>query len=1268
MATTRTKILSMASAVGLLAGGWVCYSLFAAQARPGDTLAQAPLNNQVQIPPAFVMAVDDSGSMSFETLFPGRDGYACWSTSSDSFWSGSELRTSGNCNFHHLIPHSGDRYRIDTGRYAIPPIDEFGFARSPEINPQYFNPFSDVVYEPWRRDDGSLSYPQASVTATRVDPRDTTPTINLFADRAQTGGAELFRVYEGMVIPAGTLYREGNQCDGLAGAANSWQSRNYDQQIEETCNIAIQYYPAVFYLKTTTAPPAGFLPGARVLAEDACGNGCDMYRYEIKPANYSSPAAFAAAAQKFANWFSFYGNRNRAMIGGMTLSLADVNNIRVGYFQINQHGSFDNPVGNAGERVEMYDMGVAAERTSLYTRMTALPASGSTPNRQAVSAGASQFTRTDSGAPIKLACQKNALMLFTDGYSNQNTVSSAGNADGGMGVPFQDGHSNTMADIVSRYYLSSANGGLAPLRSGTGFPAGQVRVPDDCKLPNPPLRLDCQTDLHLNFFGITLGARGYEYDPDVDRDPFAAPYPTWPSAQNDNPSTVDDIWHATVNTRGDFINAKTPADITAAMRRVLQSVTGGSSPSGTIAVTGARVGPSSLAVEPEYDIRNEGTDWYSKLTAYTPAVDPDDRSIGTTMIWEAGAEMPAWSARRAFFTSGGTVRAFNSTNVSLAALCNKPTQYAGMSRCSATELSSELGATAAEAVRYLLGDASLEKKNGGRYRDRTAPLGDIVNSSPVVSSPLDNYGYFGLGGSLATSYAAFLQAKKDQSVPFMVYVGANDGMLHGFNGGMNGNLADNGRGGQEEFAYIPATALGHMGNLLFPYDAADQNDQKFVHRYFVDGQVTVSDSYYGSAWHTTLVGASGAGGRSVFALDVTDPTSFGTSKRLWEISDLDTTLPAAVRANIGHVLAKPVIVPLRTEGGTDRWVAIFGNGYNSASGKAVLFIVDIAAGTPTIRMIEAVETGAGVPQGPNGLGNIVAVDRWSRAPDNTLSWRSSDGYADTVYAADQKGALWKFDLRSVAPSNLATPLFVTRSFVEGGQTYRQPIIGGLTAAAGLAGGVNLYFGTGSFSFTEDPQDTSQQSLYSINDTVNGAISTTLSRANLHGGSIVAGGTAETRGVQFSGAAPLGSAGWYVDLTSGERFVGNPRIVAGVLFMPTYNPGSSASDCANSGFNWLYGLDSRTGSAALFNARLGSPDGSSVGTGVAGVALNTGGNAPVKELGVSVLPRAQPGVPPAGGGPTPPPGFACWMQVSTAGLVDPLYLPYPCGRQSWRQIQ
>src|SRR5690606_32029160 len=138
-----------------------------------------------------------------------------------------------------------------------------------------------------------------------------------------------------------------------------------------------------------------------------------------------------------------------------------------------------------------------------------------------------------------------------------------------------------------------------------------------------------------------------------------------------------------------------------------------------------------------------------------------------------------------------------------------------------------------------------------------------------------------------------------------------DGMVHAVDSGMQADGTMTGISschGRETFAYIPEAVVGHLGNLLFPQLEEGVN-QKFQHRYYVDGPVVVSDVYIDGSWGTALVGTTGAGGRSVFSLDVTDPSAFGSSSRHWEINDQNAN--EAVARNIGHVLGRPLIVPVK---------------------------------------------------------------------------------------------------------------------------------------------------------------------------------------------------------------------------------------------------------------------------------------------------------------------------------------------------------------------
>jgi type IV pilus assembly protein PilY1 len=1264
----------------MLALGAVGYWIHAnaRQGSGGLPLAQSPLNVEDRVPSSFIMMVDDSNSMTFERIFSGGDGRLQWSGSSFFSSNGVFFNASAQCDgtgtyvgsndcYLYLFPYGTDNSDTAADRYnqsyypgrAIPPIDIFGFARSPAYNNSYYNP--TVTYEPWLRADGS-KWPQATPTAARVEPRagfyNSAHIFDLTQLRARTGRHDKFPFRSGMRIPSGVRYATGTAWSTAPAAGISTGNTMY----------AIEYYPATFYLPENDPAPAGYKTdnANRPVIAGACGPTCNLRRYEIKPENYTDGGRYTADMQNFANWFQYHRSRLIAMVGSMTYAFSDVKNMRVGYATIN------NLVGN----VTMRDLTDDTQKASLYTSMMTLGPSGGTPNRAAVDYVGQQFLRTDAAAPVLRSCQKNAGMLFTDGYSNTGTPWTT-NFDLAMGSPFADNFGGTMADIAARYYFTPrAQNGFVPLRTGGDFPTGKVPVPEQCDTlaTNDPnrLRLDCQRDLHMNFYGITLGVKGaiYGVNHAATNDPYANP-PNWNSLGN--PTTqeggvvIDEIWHATINARGEFINAQTPQDVTDAMRRVLAAFGTGSGQSGTIAVSGSRVSDSSnsLLLDPSYASENNGTDWYSRLVARRPEI--QNGVLVTVNAWPGGGDasnlIPAADARNILVARANPsgvapdVREFKA-NVGITSvneLCSN-----ALANCTNGDLTS-LGVSLPDAVNYLRGDISKQVNQGGTLRTRTTRLGDIINSTPKIVAGKDDYGYRSLRNPNGLSYdrdhfgyQAFFDNKK-ASQRTMVYVGANDGMLHAFDG----------ETGVERLGYIPSTALGHMGNLLFPYNPANRADQIFQHRYFVDGPLTVGDVYSG-AWRTMLIGTAGAGGRSIFALDITNPNSLTAGKVLWEISDQlsDTVLSSnngmVIKNNIGHVLGRPVIVPVNRNGIVS-WKVIFGNGYNSVDGKAVLFIVDAVTGV--VETITANESDGTLPA-QNGLGNIVVVDRYNY---NGSYVRGTDGYADTVYAGDQNGAVWKFDLRT--PANVTQPLFVAKN----PSGARQAITGGFVAARGAGGGVMLYFGTGSFSFQTDPEDKSIQTFYGVLDKEDGT--TVSGRGVLQAQQMTA--VADGARMVTTNIIGAGKLGWYLDLAvssgatllqNGERAVGTPAIESGVVFFTTYEP--SASDgCGASGSNRLYGLSAINGGASMSSVRRGSMSGTTVGAGVGGVSLTTSGSAPVKDIGVLATSRMSP----LSDGATQAEiidalaNNQCAMVIQVAGS-EPLFMPRPCGRQSWRQVR
>lgn len=297
-----------------------------------------------------------------------------------------------------------------------------------------------------------------------------------------------------------------------------------------------------------------------------------------------------------------------------------------------------------------------------------------------------------------------------------------------------------------------------------------------------------------------------------------------------------------------------------------------------------------------------------------------------------------------------------------------------------------------ERVKYIAGDRT---KEGSLFRQRSSLLGDIVNSSPVLVSGAQYVPY--LADSLfgTTNYRDFAKAQAEKTP--MLYVGANDGMLHGFNT----------ESGIETFAFIPTPVLENL-HLLTQKTYGVVNEGS--HKFYVDGALHVSDVYLNGAWKTVLVGTLGAGGRGAFALDVTDP---GNIKLMWEFTEesLGSKKDKDALSDLGYTFGSPMIMKLNS----GQWVVALNNGYNSPNaetGIASLFLLDVATGKVIRKLdVKGNETN-------NGLSEIRAADY------------NGDGIVDYIYSGDIQGNLWRFDLTSEKTADFsvsygAEPLFKT---------------------------------------------------------------------------------------------------------------------------------------------------------------------------------------------------------------------------------------------------
>ena len=466
--------------------------------------------------------------------------------------------------------------------------------------------------------------------------------------------------------------------------------------------------------------------------------------------------------------------------------------------------------------------------------------------------------------------------------------------------------------------------------------------------------------------------------------------------------------------------------------------------------------------------------------------------------------------------------------------------------------------TGQDRLAFIRGDRSKERTDAAPnnpFRQRGSRLGDIANSDPQYIHK-QNFGYSqlpesaGFTSSVKSAYTSFRAQTSYQNRPPVVVVGANDGMLHGFNAGLGS------AGGKELFAYVPNDLIKDLYQLT---------DPTYAHRYYVDGTPRIGDALVSGQWKTMVIGSSGAGGRSIFALDITDPESMSSSNVLWEFS----------HPEMGYSLGRPSLVPLHN----GKFGVIVTSGYDrpTSTSNGYVWILDAADGS-VLKRFDLPSSG--------DLGSTLAVDL-----DN-------DRVADRIYVADTKGNVWRLDIDSTtvgnwdAPADLKAsgniePLFIAKDSAGA----RQAITAPLDAAYTKDRKVMLVFGTGSFYQTTDneiPTSPQVQSFYGIidNDSQIDGRSSLLEQEILR----------EVTGPKLNGRAvsqnsmDKGDDGWYMDLlwkkarggpgAKGERVISQAKLGGNRVTFSTLIP--SADPCDAGGTSWIMSLDLATGSRLAYS--------------------------------------------------------------------------------------
>ena len=584
-----------------------------------------------------------------------------------------------------------------------------------------------------------------------------------------------------------------------------------------------------------------------------------------------------------------------------------------------------------------------------------------------------------------------------------------------------------------------------------------------------------------------------------------------------------------------------------------------------------------------------------------------------------------------------------------------PFQWGSLSSAEQKALTAGDSTPGTNRVAYLRGDRTNEIDSSGNcpqnttsssvpcFRARDSVLGDIVNSSPVTAGPpgqpytlVDAWkdwvyptATMPENASDAQKYSDYMVAQ--QSRENVVYVGANDGFVHGFRAAKqaaNGDLDTSDpampNDGSEVLAYMPAVVL----NNIHPVDSdgnvvamTDYSNTQYSHAYYVDASPATGDVFYGSKWHTWVVGGLGGGGAAFYALDVTTPTDTSSATVFAEtnaknivVGEWTKTLQCANKdaapncgLNMGQTYGSPQI--RRFHNG--QWGAIFGNGLNSANGASGIYIMLInSSGAPSFYYLAtSLKPSASVA---NGITNPSSADY---DQDHTI---------DYIYAGDLLGNVWKFDVTSQDPTQwgvtASSPLFNAGS----GQPITTHItVSSVKQVTSIKNAVGLFldnaqerivlnFGTGQqvpqTSTSAASYATGQQYLYGIWDwdqgstttggwnkitalqpTIGLTTATSISRTDLQVQTLTrtgGNGTLSKNDVCWKNDSNCGSGtqnkmGWYIALPgSAEQVIFDPLVsdVDGSLIVNTFVPSSSTvlscTSKASTGFS--LGLSAATG--------------------------------------------------------------------------------------------
>jgi len=445
---------------------------------------------------------------------------------------------------------------------------------------------------------------------------------------------------------------------------------------------------------------------------------------EAATAGIVTGRTYTEECRNFSNWYSFYRRRELTAKNAIGKVINTMDGVYIGLIFINNYRSQDTAVKPVRINLDgtfldesvilldiLYNYDISSYGTPLrnglkkagryfqgdYLKPLTLPSHTNTDSYP--------FFKEDEGG----SCQMAFTVIFSDGYYNGDSPG-VSNADGDDntdfdGSPFGDEIGDTLADVAMRYYESDLNGTL----------------PDNVATST----VDTADHQHMVTYTLAFGVTG-SLDTELYEDcPLGACPGAWPATSSDS-GKIDDMFHAAINGRGEYMSASSSAELNAALEKLKEGIEKRLGSAAGLASTSIQRTVGTMIFQGTYNTSN----WFGEISALP--LDAQTGDVGAAR-WKASEHVPPWNARNIFSYNGsGTV-----FGVGLTAGQRSDLEGGGLG-------------TAEQIVDFIRGDDTNYVSNGGLLRKRTHPIGDIVHSAPTF--------YNGT-----------------------VYIGANDGMLHAVN-------------------------------------------------------------------------------------------------------------------------------------------------------------------------------------------------------------------------------------------------------------------------------------------------------------------------------------------------------------------------------------------------------------------------------------------------------------------------------------------------------